>query len=174
MRNEGINGVEIDPDTIRLMARYHRWANRVLAERVRRVDENDYRRDAGLFFGSLHGTLNHVLLVDRLWYARFTDDTFEPEGLDEELESDRSALLERIDDRSRDWIDYVDGLDDTELERPLTYHNTQGIRREFRRGPALLHVFNHGSHHRGQVSAGLTRLGHPAPEMDLFYFLMEA
>lgn len=159
--------------SLRQMASYHRWANEVLAEGVRRVDESDYRRDVGLFFGSLHGTLNHVLLVDRLWYARFTGETFEPEGLDEELEPDRSALLERIDERSRNWIDYVDDLDDTDLERSLTYHNTKGIRRKLRRGPALLHVFNHGTHHRGQVSAGLTRLGHEAPEMDLFYFLLE-
>lgn len=162
-----------DRSHLREMARYHRWANGVLAERVRRADESDYRRDVGLFFGSLHGTLNHILLVDRLWYARFTGGDFSPDGLDQELEPDRSELLSRIDERSLKWVDYVDDLDENQLKKPLIYENTRGRRRTLERGPTLLHVFNHGTHHRGQASAGLTHLGYEAPEMDLLYYLLE-
>lgn len=165
--------MDSDPSHLREMARYHRWANGVLADQVRRVDETDYRRDVGLFFDSLHGTLNHILLVDRLWYARFTDGNFSPDGLDEELEEDRSELLSRIDERGRQWVEYVDDLDEGQLSRPLTYENTRGRRRTLERGPTLRHVFNHGTHHRGQASAGLTRLGHEAPEMDLLYYRLE-
>lgn len=157
------------PTALRGMARYHRWAQNVLAGTVRRVDEDDYRRDLDLFFESLHGTLNHILLVDRLWYARCTGGDFSPDGLDEELETDRERLLEKIDDACRRWIDHVDELDEERLSAPLIYHNTRGVRRELERGFALLHVFNHGTHHRGQISAGLTRLGHEAPAMDLLY-----
>lgn len=165
--------MDTDPDHLREMARYHRWANGVLADEVRRIDESDYRRDAGLFFDSLHGTLNHILLVDRLWYARFTGGDFSPDGLDEELEPDRLELLSRIDERGRTWIDYVDALDERQLGDPLTYVNTRGQRRQLERGPTLRHVFNHGTHHRGQASAGLTRLGYEAPEMDLLYYRLE-
>lgn len=160
-------------DGLQRMARYHRWANNVLSEHVRDMDESDYRTDVGLFFDSVHGTLNHILLVDRLWYARFIGDTFAPAGLDEELASNRRDLLKQIDEQSKTWIEFVDTLDEDELKPPLRYENTQGIPRELERGPALLHVFNHATHHRGQASAGLTQLGYPAPEMDLFYYLLE-
>jgi uncharacterized damage-inducible protein DinB len=64
-----------------MMARYNAWANvRVYAE-VRAVSDESYRKDVGAFFGSLHVTLNHLLVTDRIWMRRFTGEGEHPAQL---------------------------------------------------------------------------------------------
>ena len=125
------------------------------------------------FLGVFTEPLNHLYLVDRLWFARFTGESYQPSGLDEEVEPDRDQLLERIDQQARRWVEFATGVSGDSLSGTLNYRNTQGRKRSVNRAGALQHVFNHGTHHRGQVSAGLTGLGREAPEMDLFYYLLE-
>lgn len=70
-----------------------------------------------------------------------------------------------------DWIRYVEGLSEDQLDAALVYHNTSGAEQRKHTGLALAHVFNHGTHHRGQVTVGLTLLGGTVPPLDLSYFL---
>lgn len=159
---------------LRLMAAYHPWAYRRLFEQVDRMAENDYRHDFGLFFRSVHGTLNHLLVVEHLWRERLDGVRSGISRLDHELQHDRAALRESLLGFADRWSDWLDGSNDGELARNLSYQNLQGIGLELPRAPLILHVFNHATHHRGQISAVLTRLGFPAPEMDLPYFLLES
>jgi uncharacterized damage-inducible protein DinB len=153
------------------LADYHVWAFRVLDEALLPIADADYAADAGLFFGSIHATLNHLLLGDRVWFGRVTGEPYEVAGLDVELEAERTALSRALDVQARRWRPWLEGLDDATLAADLHYTNLSGT--AFRNPLAMivLHVFNHGTHHRGQISAAVTRAGHAAPEMDLIWYL---
>jgi uncharacterized damage-inducible protein DinB len=157
------------------MAAYNRWANRRLYAAAAALPDADYRRPAGAFFGSLHGTLNHLLVTDRNWMSRF-EGTGEPQAkLDavpfERLE-DLRAAREREDERI---IGHVAGLSGEDLAADFEYATTGGKPQRQPRWEALAHLFNHQTHHRGQAHAILTRLGvaEPAP-LDLLVMQREA
>lgn len=154
-----------------LLSSYHRWAYEQLFSVLDLCSDQDYRSNKGLFFGSLHGTLNHLLLADRLWLSRFQATPMRVEGLNQELESDRVDLKAAILNQAQAWIDFIASLDEANLPDTLVYHNTHGDKKILPYCAALHHVFNHATHHRGQLSAVLTQLGFEAPVMDLVYFL---
>ena len=72
-------------DTFRTMAHYNRWMNERLYAVCAEIPDGERRRDRGAFFKSIHGTLNHLLLGDRLWMGRFLDRPFTVDSLDQEL-----------------------------------------------------------------------------------------
>ncbi len=161
---------------MRMFAAYNRWANHRLYDSVAKVDEADYRAARGAFFGSLHGTLNHVLVGDRIWMHRFTGeepiytdlDTVPCDDLST-LRAERKAEDERI-------IDWVGSLGEDHLAGTISYRTitspedvTQPL------APALAHFFNHQTHHRGQAHSLLTQIGgrDAAPSLDLIYFQRE-
>ncbi|HVJ62114.1 MAG TPA: DinB family protein [Tahibacter sp.] len=158
---------------LKLMADYHRWAFDRLYAEVDRLSDDDYRRDSGQFFGSVHGTLNHLLLVEHLWQARLEHDVYPAAGLDQELEADRAALKRRLLDFATGWRAFVDAMTPTQVAGDLAYRSLAGDRYELPYASLVLHVFNHATHHRGQVSVALVQLGQAAPVMDLPYFLNE-
>lgn len=149
-------------------AAYNRWANARLYEAAFALPEDDYRRDVGAFFGSLHGTLNHLLVADRIWMKRLDGDGEQPARLDTILFEDRADLaIARLaeDDRiSR----YVGSLDDALLDGMHAYVTTTGRPFEQIRAHILAHLFNHQTHHRGQAHTILSVLtGAEPPPLDL-------
>ena len=154
-----------------LMAEYHGWAYALLFEAVDALDDERYRLDAGLYFRSIHGTLNHLLLVDHLWYGRLVEDPWPLGTLADELESDRAALKAQLLARSGVWRRYLDALSDEALAGVAGFRKIDGTPARLPRASCVLHVFNHGTHHRGQVTAAVTQFGGRAPEIDLPYFL---
>lgn len=160
---------------LRAMAAYNRWANRRLYDADAALPDEDYRRPAGAFFGSLHGTLNHLLATDRIWMRRMTGTGDAPDKLNailfERLE-DLRAAREREDERI---IAHVAGLADADLDADFEYATTKGKPQRQPRWEALVHLFNHQTHHRGQAHAILTRLGVPEPRsLDLLVMQREA
>lgn len=153
------------------LAGYHAWATEVLFETVDRLDDARYRADVRLFFRSVHGTLNHLLVADHVWYGRCVDAPFAVGGLDSELEAERSKLARALRAATARWSTWLDTLDDARLAGTLVYRNMSGAAFEQPLTSVLLHVFNHATHHRGQVSAALTQAGLAAPEMDLVWYL---
>ena len=160
---------------LRAMAAYNRWANRRLYAAAAALPDEDYRRPAGAYFGGLHGTLNHLLATDRNWMARF-ENTGEAQHklnaiLFERLE-DLRAAREREDERI---VDHVAGLSAAELDADLEYATTSGKPQRQPRWEAMVHFFNHQTHHRGQAHAILTRLGvAEPPPLDLLVMQREA
>jgi uncharacterized damage-inducible protein DinB len=155
----------------RMLAAYNDWANRRLFSAAAELPEEAYRADRGAFFKSVHGTLNHLLVTDRIWMKRFTGQGESPERLDAilfehllDLEQARKAEDARISA-------YVDGLDEAALALRFRYRRAS-TPEEFEQplAPALLHVFNHQTHHRGQVHAILTGFGRHAHALDLMQF----
>jgi uncharacterized damage-inducible protein DinB len=156
-----------------VLARYHAWATRRLYEHVDALLEADYRRDAGLFFRSVHGTLNHLLVADGAWYARFARNESPKVMLDAELESDRLRLRHALTDSASNWLTFVRECPDARWASDLHYRRGNGEPMTLPFAATLAHVFNHGTHHRGQITAAMTAMGHACPELDLARMLAE-
>ncbi len=155
---------------VRLMARYNAWQNRSIYAAADSLDDAARRQARGAFFGSIHGTLSHILWGDRIWMSRFAG-TEKPEGGVresprlvedwEELKRQRTAF----DDTITRW---ADGLDPVWLEGRLAwYSGAVGRDLEKPRWQLVTHFFNHQTHHRGQVHAMLTAAGARPDDTDL-------
>lgn len=157
-----------------LMARFNRWANSRIYACVAGLDEEAYRRDRGAFFGSIHHTLNHLLVVDRLWTARIQDRESGIESLDQILFDDFESLKAAREEDDDKFIALVDRLSDAELEAPVRYRRIIGDGlEEARAGHILITLLNHQTHHRGQVHAMLTQAGVTPPPLDVIFYLDE-
>jgi len=154
------------------MARYHRWATERLLAAIEPLPDELYRQPCGLFFGSIHGTLNHLLLTDsEIWYPRFCGTRPTVTALDAELESDRAVLASRLVAATARWSGFVDDLSESALAGELRYTMTTGQARALPMAATLLHVFNHATHHRGQITAALSMLGFEYEPLDLPFLI---
>jgi uncharacterized damage-inducible protein DinB len=143
------------------LAAYNRWANQRIYDDAASLPDAVRKRGAGLFFGSVHATLNHLLVGDYIWMRRFSGDGPQPERLNQILYEDFSELRTGREAEDERILGFVTGLQS--YDREIVYQNSSG--RTFRQalGPALTHFFNHQTHHRGQVHAGLTIAGIKEP-----------
>ena len=159
------------PNPFQQLAAYNSWANARLYEAALALPEELYRADVGVFFRSLHGTLNHLLLTDRLWLTRLTGIGEQPKRLDQILFEDRLELTRaRLAEDAR-LIAVVDGYDEATLVRLHAYQTTSGKPQEQPIADILLHLFNHQTHHRGHAHAclSITTKQEPPP-LDLLMF----
>jgi uncharacterized damage-inducible protein DinB len=170
----------VSPEWLGALARYNRWMNEKLYALAATLSDEARKRDAGAFFKSVHGTLNHLLLADRVWLARFAGVTapngfMGPEGirsLDQELYADFDELRReraRTDDELAAW---VAGLTHEQLAAPLIYLR-RGQKVESPLWWAVAHLFNHQTHHRGQITTLLTQQGCDPGSTDLFAMLCQ-
>ena len=161
----------------RMFAGYNAWANRRLYDAAARLDDAEYRADRGLFFGSVHRTLNHLLLVDRLWRTRLTGEGEVPARVDLALYEDL-ASLHRGREETDAWLaGFVEMLTPEALDATMRWSrvvDAMVVAQPF--WAVLDHIFNHHAHHRGQVHAALTgiRGADFAPSLDLPLFQRES
>jgi uncharacterized damage-inducible protein DinB/ribosomal protein S18 acetylase RimI-like enzyme len=161
-------------EQLQTMARYNLWATRRLFEHIDGLSESEYRADRGLFFKSIHGTLNHLLVGEQLlWYRRFAEGQSPMLALDTEAEPDRVRLRERLLEGALAWLPLLSVWPEERLNGRLQYRRSTGEAMDLPFAATLAHVFNHGTHHRGQISAAITGLGRPCPELDLVYMLAQ-
>ena len=158
-------------DHFEMFAAYNRWANRSVYAATRALGVEEQNRNQGAFFGSMIGTLNHLLCADRIWMKRFTGEGDAPKALNtilhpglDDLERAREAEDERI-------VTWIGSLSDEKLASNFSYMpitNPQPVTQ--RLGSALSHFFNHQTHHRGQCHGILTSLGGPSLTLDMVAF----
>ncbi|MER9655935.1 DinB family protein [Mesorhizobium sp. M0152] len=154
-----------------MFAAYNQWANGRIYDAATELDEEEFNRDVGAFFGSLMGTLNHLLTADRIWMKRFTGEGDAPTTLDAILYRALPGLRMAREAEDRRIIDWIGGLSDKALTGRFTYMTVSDMRTVSQRlAPALDHVFNHQTHHRGQAHMILTVLGRPSVQLDLASF----
>jgi len=159
------------PDACRLMASYNRWMNARLYDASATLPETELHADRGAFFGSLFGTLNHVVVADVLWLGRFARHPDldwltarmhvfpRPATLDQPMATTLSDLR-----RIRDAIDevivaFADRVSEPVLASTLHYANTAGAMQARNMRALAQHFFNHQTHHRGQATTLLAQAG---------------
>ncbi|RYZ10481.1 MAG: damage-inducible protein DinB [Comamonadaceae bacterium] len=151
----------------RQLGAYHVWATqRLLETGLAGWSDEAWHRDCGLFFGSVHRTVNHLVVTDDLWHARFAEGRSPSVALDAQPHADREALCRALREAVQRWPAWLATLDAGRLDGELVYvrGNGQAVRVGF--APGLGHVFNHATHHRGQLSAAITAAGREGPELD--------
>ncbi|WP_408913566.1 DinB family protein [Brucella pseudogrignonensis] len=154
-----------------MFAYYNRWANELLYSAAAVLSDVDYRLDLGLFFGSIHRTFNHLLVVDLIWMKRFTGEGDHPKALDAIISENFITLRTLRQAEDIRICDYTDALDAQKLAGRFIHTALSDMRtRSQRLAPSLAHMFNHQTHHRGQIHAALTRLATDAPSLDLAHF----
>ncbi|MDC7685093.1 DinB family protein [Asticcacaulis sp. BYS171W] len=153
-----------------LMARYNQWMNGKVLTLMADHPERDFTENRGGFFKSVWGALNHLIVADIIWLARMTKhpsghlllpvlDLPKPAGLTDILYEDyqsyaapRRALDELL-------IAYVDSLNEDDIASTFTYSRANGETHTKVLGLTLSHVFNHQTHHRGQITTLFTQMG---------------
>lgn len=155
----------------RMMAAYNKWANGRVYDAAEALTPDEFERDVGAFFKSMSGTLNHLLVTDRIWMHRFTGSGDAPRRLDATIETSLPALRTLREAEDARIVDWVDTLDEEALAGRFTYVTATDMRTISQRlAPALAHLFNHETHHRGHVHMILSVLGKEPPVLDLIYF----
>ncbi|TVP42747.1 MAG: damage-inducible protein DinB [Halomonas sp.] len=154
-----------------LMASYNQWMNDTLYDAASKLSAAELAKDRGAFFGSILGTLNHIVVGDTLWLKRFATHPTStatlavmvalptPGRLDQVMFDDLEGLKAH-----RQWLDsviihWIAALTEDDLESVLSYHDTQGVASIRRFSSLIYHLFNHQTHHRGQVTTLLTQAG---------------
>ncbi|WP_288132702.1 DinB family protein [Microbulbifer sp.] len=162
-----------------LMAQYNQWMNEKVFASAERLSEAELAEDRGAFFGSILGTLNHILIGDIIWLKRFSEhprdfpsliylrNRDQPKSLAEVVHCDLSALRSERKIIDEIIVKFSKEIAQTDADSPLNYCNTKGERFSKNFGQLVLHMFNHQTHHRGQVSTLFNQLGHDIGATDL-------
>jgi len=164
----------VTPASVSTMATYNTAMNKRLYSAAARLSDSDRRSPRGAFWGSIHGTLNHLLWADRMWMSRFDGwekpavSQAESAALEPDFQTLRQARID-ADTRIRAWAASVD---DAWLAGDLTWYSGS-IQRDTTMPTSFLivHFFNHQTHHRGQTHALITAAGEKTGDTDLFLIL---
>jgi uncharacterized damage-inducible protein DinB len=150
------------------MAAYNRWMNDRLYEHAAELTDEARKRDLGAFFRSLHGTLNHLLLGDQSWMQRFTGQPVTMTSPGQELHADFADLRRARRAMDEDIARWAEGLTDEIGAATLSFFSiTYRRERSLPTWAAILHMFNHQTHHRGQATTLLKQLGQDPGVTDL-------
>jgi uncharacterized damage-inducible protein DinB len=153
--------------------RYNAWANRRLYEACAALSPADYRAQRPSFFGSIHATLNHILVGDRVWMGRLEGAPSGIERLDQILYEEFADLRAARESEDARILGFVSGLGEDVIAGTLRYRNMAGEAQETPLAWTLAHFFNHQTHHRGQVHGMLSGTSVQPPPLDLIYFLRQ-
>lgn len=154
------------------MTHFHTLAYRRLFGVLETLTEEQYRGGQALFFDSIHGTVNHLHLVDSLWHWRIqgVKPEFKVTGLDMEVESDRNALFQKTVQRAEAFQRLVSSFGEAGLLANITATTLSGGKIERPVHLLVMTVVNHGTHHRGQICAVLSRMGIEYPPLDIPFY----
>ena len=154
-----------------LLANFNTWANTKIFSACKELDDAEYKKDRRAFFSSIHGTLNHLLVVDRAYISRI-------EGIDHGLKSLDQILFEsllqleeaRIKEDKR-LVDLVNSLSVERIEKEITYKGFETGNTTYTINILLITLFNHQTHHRGQIHNMLSQAGIKPPPIDISNFI---
>jgi uncharacterized damage-inducible protein DinB len=161
----------ISADILRNHLAYTAWASQRLVGAASTLSAEDLSRDFKSADHSILGTLVHIFAADRIWLARVSNAPPAPFKTEadyhlEVLQNDWPALHER-------WHQYGEAMTDSAAGGSIAYQDTKGNAYSQPLWQIILHVVNHGTHHRGQVSGFLRALGHTPPPLDLTAYFRE-
>ena len=155
-----------------VLSDYQQWANDRLFAALGGLDPALLNSPQGLFFDSIHHTTDHIMQVGWLWCARLRGEPYQAD-FKRILYPDWNQLIEVTQSQCADLSLWLEARDEAFFDERLAFTSSNGQAREMWVRDVLTHVMNHQTHHRGQISAVITRLGGSAPEMDYFYYKIE-
>ena len=152
---------------------YNRWMNGNLRRAAATLPADALAAPRGAFFGSILGTLNHLVVADTVWLKRFAGnapdgrwttldalaDTAMPDRLDAQPCADLDAWWVRRQQLDGMVVDWIGQLHEDDLARTMQYRNMRGDLHRRRLSQLLLHLFNHQAHHRGQATTLFNQCG---------------
>ncbi|HVR10303.1 MAG TPA: DinB family protein [Thermoanaerobaculia bacterium] len=157
---------------VRQLLLYNLWADRICLKALEQVAAEDLTRDTGTSFGSLLGTLAHILASQRLWLARFEGKAIDRVP-DVSAFPDWETLTAAWGETSAELGFFLASLSAVQLTADMTWTSTQGVTYTRPLWQPVLHLVNHGTYHRGQVVSQLRQLGYEPPSTDMIYFLID-
>lgn len=175
----------ITPEYASLMASYNQWMNDKLYAAARNLSPEALKAERGAFFGSIIGTLNHIVVADTIWLQRFMAHPSRfasldairaldrPEALDTILFDDLEALSSHrsmIDSTISRWVLELSAAD---LEKTIAYKNMKGVANRKPLAALLVHFFDHQTHHRGQATTLLTQAGQDVGVTDVLALMSD-
>jgi uncharacterized damage-inducible protein DinB len=166
----------------RMQARYNQWFNEKLYAAAGTLTDDERKQDRGAFFKSIHRTLNHLVLTDHIWMLRFTEDQrYFPRdakghiipltGLAQELYSDFAELTRQRVQLDAEIMSFAEGLTEAALAAEIAYRTSTGVTYKHPLWMALTHVFNHQTHHRGQLTTLLSQFHVDAGVTDMIVLI---
>jgi len=160
--------MQIDPALYRRLARYNAWMTEKAYDAAGQLSDVERKADRGAFFRSVHSTLNHLLFADRAWMRRFTGTPYEIRGMGVDLYEEFDELKAAHLAMCRDITVFADQLTSEWLAGTLEWTSvTDKTSRQRPRWLLVTHMFNHQTHHRGQLSTLLTQAGQDIGVTDL-------
>ncbi len=161
----------ISPAHVQTMARYNQWQNTSLITAAEAIEPLARLEDRGGFWGGILPTLSHFLWADLIWMSRFDnwDRPMVTLGESAEMVTDWDSYCDLRASADADLIAWAEGLSEADLSGALTwYSGASGKEKSAEKWMLVTHMFNHQTHHRGQVHAMLTAAGHTPGDTDLF------
>lgn len=169
---------------IRLMAQYNEWMNTRLYDSALTLPAEQVVADKGAFFGSLYGTLSHILLADTIWLQRFSMHPFAHRSLDpvrampkpmsyDERQGELATLRERRVSLDKVIGEWAAELAEADLGHVLKYNNIKGTPFSRPFSALVMHFFNHQTHHRGQATTLLSQCGIDMGSTDLLMLVRD-
>lgn len=156
--------------TFQRMAENNLWSNHRLQQACLPLEAEDYHAPRKSFFGSLHATLVHILVVDQLYLARMSEGARPQGGVrDEASYPDRTGLFHAQEACDRELLAFCSSLDEVALSRVVRFTNQEGVANADRIASVLTHLFVHQIHHRGQVHQLLSTTAARPPQLDEFF-----
>ena len=151
-----------------LLANFNTWANTKIFSACKELDNTEYKKDRKAFFSSIHGTLNHSLVVDMAYISRIEGKDHGLKGLDQILFESLLQLEEARIKEDKRLVDLVNNLSEESIYTEITYKGFEtGNTTTHTINMILITLFNHQTHHRGQAHNMLSQAGVKPPQIDI-------
>jgi uncharacterized damage-inducible protein DinB len=161
-------------ENFEFLSQYNAWANNRLYVSCGALNKEELNQNRLAYFGSIINTLNHILVADRLWLSRFKHEVVEMVDLGAVLYTEFKQLKAAREKEDKDIIGFIRSQNEDTLSKGVfSYMDTRGYSLEAEYNKALIHFFNHQTHHRGQVHTMISQAEKEPPELDILYFYQE-
>ena len=153
-----------------LLANFNKWTNEKIITSCKKLTEAEYKKDRRAFFSSIHGTLNHLLIVDRAYISRIEGKDHGLKSLDQILYENLFQLEKARIKEDKRLVDLVNNLSAESMHKEITYKGFE-ISSTYTINMMLVTLFNHQTHHRGQIHNMLSQAGIKPPRIDIPDFI---
>ena len=154
-----------------LLANFNTWANTKIFSSCKKLDDTEYKKDRKAFFSSIHATLNHLLVIDKAYISRIEGKNHDLKSLDQILYENLFQLEKARIKEDKRLVDLVNNLSKESINKEITYKGFETGHQTYTINLVLITLFNHQTHHRGQIHNMLSQTGIKPPQIDIPDFI---